>query len=88
MSGMEWRPIETAPKTERRVIIWSNDGMVHIAERVGDIGWEFDGEVATHWMPLPPPPSSSDQTRFHGQGQCGVTIPDAQFGKLRADEAS
>lgn len=61
---IKWRPIETAPRDG--VLIIANklgevcpckvkDGTRLIYNTPGFADWSF-GEVATHWMPLPPAP--------------------------------
>ena len=64
----EWQPIETAPKDGTDVLVVA-DGVVSEAEYWGDDrGWwlantaptdYIDSQVwPTHWMPLPPPPTT------------------------------
>lgn len=66
---MKWLPIESAPKDDRRVMVFGPDG-IDIGQFVEwslGPGWqrpltaEYDNEMAdistpTHWMPLPKPP--------------------------------
>ncbi len=59
----EWMPIETAPRDGRRILIiggiWTEPEVA-----LADGGWwarrkqEGAKHLATHWMPLPPPPST------------------------------
>ena len=66
MSG--WQPIETAPKDGTRVILLDDCGLAVIAEWEDDLlgyPWKEDGqrakaEIFTHWMAIPPPPTTSN----------------------------
>ena len=57
---MEWKPIETAPKDESRILLYEKGSMC-----VGHWWNNYDGwalkvlciDNPTHWMPLPEPPS-------------------------------
>lgn len=61
----EWRPIETAHKTNRAILVWCrgykntyvvtwhNDYNNWVV--FGGFGYELS-ETPTHWMPLPEPP--------------------------------
>ncbi len=64
---MDWRLIETAPKTGIRVLIWDADYHRYclatwepsLQNWYDETGNEGDGEYirgATHWAPLPMPP--------------------------------
>jgi Protein of unknown function (DUF551) len=69
---MEWQSIETAPRNHGSEYLVSNDRGVFAAEFDPDWfddGWwlisdgkDFErplrGSAPTHWMPLPPPPTS------------------------------
>jgi hypothetical protein len=65
----EWRSIETAPKDGARVLLAIAGQWVGVAS-LTDWGWqmdhtaEYDNEYATvtgatHWQPLPEPPTPS-----------------------------
>ena len=57
----EWQPIETAPKDDTDVLVFS-DNSIWIASFYHGIWWfeKNDDTVRlskpTHWMPLPEPP--------------------------------
>lgn len=64
-----WRPIETAPKDGRRIIVFrptSNReyiprvGEDYFSKRLDDV-WAMSNSShqPTHWMPLPEPPNES-----------------------------
>jgi hypothetical protein len=72
---MEWQPIETAPKDGTRILGWSSDARRVLPIRWQGppktpadwpSGWRDDtlflySKDVTHWMPLPPAPSSTQQ---------------------------
>lgn len=69
----EWQPIETAPKDGKPIILWfpywSNIPMVahYGCNQFNRLGWigEYilsdDGDMPTHWHPLPAPPQLSHE---------------------------
>jgi hypothetical protein len=66
---MEWQPIETAPESGVFLVYIPGEraeDRVHVAKwhpNVRVIGgvFAFDRKPPTHWMPLPPTPSSTQQ---------------------------
>lgn len=72
-AGEGWQPIETAPRDGAPVLLWLPDAdrgqpSVECAQWWGDCWWTNGGPnagqdmdewaKATHWMPLPNPPSA------------------------------
>ena len=69
---MSWQPIETAPRDGTIVLYWSNRGFA-VGNSPGACvrgnweqirgSWFGSGDklamLATHWMPLPPPPEAA-----------------------------
>lgn len=63
---MNWRPIRTAPRDGRRVLVWIDDSKQTVAfaklwfYEDGSLGGGAEGFNGhwniTHWMPLPDPP--------------------------------
>lgn len=80
-AAAQWRPIESAPKDGRRVLIFNALGNVHVGRwgcrYVGDAGpeaWVNEGKyiaVPSHWMPLPAAPSEPQVNNAHVDEACG-----------------
>lgn len=68
----DWRPIETAPKDGRSIVVFNPSRGGCVADQrylvVHWVGWgggiweastgmgKYDDYELSHWMPLPPPP--------------------------------
>ena len=71
-AAVQWRPIKEAPKDGSRILLRIGNlvgsgrfGHPHAWGITDNDGFYCDGadlpSGATHWMPLPPPPSRRDQ---------------------------
>lgn len=72
-----WQPIETAPRDETKILVFTVHGDIEISEsysittsdyepvegglyrRVERTFENWNSNVPTHWMPLPPPPAAT-----------------------------
>jgi hypothetical protein len=63
---MTWRTIETAPPGER-VLLWFPELGYSVTGMPEAYGYKTGGWKATHWLPLPPPPSTACKHE-HGSG--------------------
>lgn len=66
---MDWKPIETAPKEEARILVAYDNGNVELIENSADYDWHpYAGGNAfcdspTHWMNVPAAPQPTDGER-------------------------
>lgn len=69
---MNWQPIETAPKNGTKILVawinqWKTGPHIEVCETGEEGGWfySYDGDQPqsdpTHWMPLPEPPTASNE---------------------------
>ena len=63
-----WRPIETAPRTSRAILVYVPENKSTFCVTWDRQGWQIFGggwrsflDAPSHWMPLPPPPSVSEE---------------------------
>jgi hypothetical protein len=73
---VEWRPIETAPKDGTRVMLGWPGGGVRYGFYLNNTNWKgwrgpsmelpFPSPPPTHWVPLPPPPQTSQGEKPKG----------------------
>ena len=73
-AGSEWQPMSTAPRDGTRVLVWSpTEGAYHVLsfDSAPPPGWMSqdgdyvvfeDQEPLSHWLPLPAPPTTNDNT--------------------------
>lgn len=67
-----WQPIATAPKDDTPILTYRRVGLMAVAAYFphGDAEWCCTDGVhllnVTHWMPLPPPPASTETERTRG----------------------
>jgi hypothetical protein len=62
--GMDWQPIETAPHEQKVLVGWWYNGEWMSEATMASHGWRRNGistmswhGQATHWQPLPAPPT-------------------------------
>lgn len=56
--ALAWRPIETAPRDGREVLLLSSSGRRVALPWGGGYAWS---DTYTHWQPLPPPPAGESE---------------------------
>jgi hypothetical protein len=72
MAENNWKPIETAPRDEGRMLLWARASLpdesysIEIGRFDPDLGWVIDvGQAGvtqiepSQWMPLPDPPKAN-----------------------------
>lgn len=64
--SMGWKPIETAPRDGTEILVWNGTSILVVTHAYDDDDgtpvWFPDARPyvrASHWMPLPPPPTHS-----------------------------
>jgi hypothetical protein len=55
-----WRPIESAPKDEKMILVYSTLFGIDIDSSKGPNGENGHRLSVTHWMPLPEPPEERE----------------------------
>ena len=78
----QWLPIETAPRNSKARLVWCQERRNTYAVNWYGNDWYIFGachlmlqETATHWMPLPPPPS--DKPIWDQLAEIGASDPQA-----------
>ncbi|WP_157599428.1 hypothetical protein [Skermanella aerolata] len=62
---MRWRPIETAPRNGRRVLVWAGRSVMASHGRIGGLdapAWHDGRRILrpSHWLPITPPSSTGE----------------------------
>ena len=61
----QWQPIETAPKDQTDILTFSKEGKIDVGYWENELWCDGDYSYweATHWMPLPTPPSELEKAK-------------------------
>jgi hypothetical protein len=92
-AGMTWQPIETAPRDGTMVLVYDphEDGIWQVttdfyanSKATRSYGWLGK---PSHWMPLPPPPATTDAEAFLARilaaAQAGERVTAEDVARLR-----